>query len=68
MIIRGKPRPKAGDTRTVRRFAWWPLRLTPWADNVWVWMGRVVELHEWAPNYGASGSWMDWLLVRREKA
>lgn len=34
MRWKAKKKPDVGDTRTVRRFIWWPLRL----KQLWVWL------------------------------
>jgi len=61
--------PREGDTREVRRFAWWPVQMSD--SGIVVWLAfyvetRVYESHVCVDLTGAPYSESGWVRVSRE--
>lgn len=72
MMWKAKAKPKLGDTRTVKKFAWLPIKVCLNRNDSepthWIWMQKYKQWQiyqrweEWAPDYSISG--VDWCVLK----
>ena len=71
MMWKAKTRPKQGDIRVRRKFAWWPMQFLVDDELYYVWLETYQVTEEYTPfitNYGEGnyGSKLQWEVIKRE--
>ena len=61
MIFKVKRIPQAGDKRVIRKFLWWPTKITMKSHEIsfWCWLRTIEVYQKYSISYMGESFWMD---------